>query len=115
MVSPDDAGIPEVDAARARAMVEQGALLLDVREHDEWDAGHAPQAVHAPLRTLSLDHVDGAEQVVVVCRSGRRSAAATAALREHGVDAHNLAGGMPAWRDAGAPLTTDTGRPPAII
>ena len=102
---------PEVAAGRGAALVEAGALLLDVREPDEWEAGHAPAAVLVPMgqvhdraSTLSSGRV-----IVVICRSGGRSAAVTELLRARGYDAVNLAGGMRSW--AGLPVTTDGGTP----
>ncbi|NNG37016.1 rhodanese-like domain-containing protein [Nakamurella aerolata] len=87
-----------------------GAALLDVREDDEWQAGHAPQAVHIPLPQLAerLDEVPEGDPVYVVCRSGGRSARATAFLNANGWDAVNVAGGMSAWAAAGRPLTADS-------
>ena len=88
----------------AQALLDKGALLLDVREPDEWRAGHAPPATLIPMgqvlaKTNDLPR-DGT--IVVVCRSGGRSAAVTDALRAGGFDAVNLAGGMCAWVGRGA-------------
>lgn len=109
--------LPTVDAHEALSLLAGDAVLLDVREHNEWDAGHAPDALHVPLGELAADTTVAGlgRQVLVVCRSGRRSAAATSALRAAGIDAHNLDGGMQAWRDAGAPLVTDHGLEPIIL
>ena len=84
-------------------------LLLDVREQDEWDAGHAPQAVHVPLHEVPVRWPTalaerGDRRVSVVCRVGGRSAHATAYLLAQGVDAVNVDGGMFAWQDAGLPV-----------
>lgn len=93
-----------------------GALLLDVREPDEWAAGHAPSAVHVPLGELPgrLAEVPRDRPVVAVCRGGGRSAKATAFLREAGVDAHNLDGGMKAWAAAGNPMEAVGAAPPTV-
>jgi rhodanese-related sulfurtransferase len=97
---------PEVSPVDAVALVDAGALLLDVREDDEWQAGHAPQAHHLPMSRLQHDYerlpVD--RQIVCVCHVGARSAAVAAALRNAGWDAVNLAGGMDAWERAGLPV-----------
>jgi len=109
--------VPEADVATAVALITANAVILDVRESDEWRAGHAPQAVHIPLDTLAatpLSQFQG-KRVVVVCRSGRRSALATAALRRSGVNAVNLIGGMQAWRDQGQQLVAESGSTPAVI
>lgn len=96
----------DVDATTAQAMIKDGALLLDVREKGEWDAGHAPKAKHIPLGTLGskLGTLRQDRTVIVVCRSGNRSSRACAMLTEAGFDAHNLKGGMHAWQSAGLPM-----------
>ena len=104
--------VPEVDVATAARLAEQGlALLVDVREDDEWAAGRAPTAVHVPLGQLSRTAVPRERPVLAICRSGNRSATAAAQLLARGVDAHNVTGGMRAWQAAGLPVTTDAGRP----
>ena len=106
----DSQQVPAVDAVEGERLVrEEGALLLDVREPDEWSAGHAPEAVHVPLRTLPANRPERGRRVVAVCRSGARSASATAALRQWGYDAVNLDGGMQAWEAAGLAVVTDGG------
>lgn len=60
----------------ARAAADGRVLLLDVREADEWAAGHAPHAVHRPLGALDPQQVPTDRPVVTVCRSGNRSAKA---------------------------------------
>jgi DMSO/TMAO reductase YedYZ molybdopterin-dependent catalytic subunit/rhodanese-related sulfurtransferase/glyoxylase-like metal-dependent hydrolase (beta-lactamase superfamily II) len=103
--------VPEVGPRAAKAMIDSGALMLDVREPAEWDAGHAPQATHVPMGNVH-DHRGDLPQdrpIVVVCRSGGRSAAVTESLRRWGFDAVNLAGGMCAWTAAG--LTVDESPP----
>lgn len=102
---------PEVDVADGAGLVEAGAILLDVREPDEWTAGHAPAAVHLPLGSLGSAPVQdwAGRRVVVICRSGNRSRTATDALVGRGVDALNLIGGMHAWQVHGLPVVTSTG------
>lgn len=97
------------------ALLDQGAALLDVREADEWAAGHASAARHVPLNQLSLDNVPAGDPLLVVCHVGGRSAMATQALRNAGVPAVNVAGGMAAWEQAGLPVVTDDGTPGTII
>ncbi len=86
--------------------VPPGTVLLDVREQDEWDAGHAPQAVHIPLGDLPnrVGELDPDARVLVVCHSGARSARATAWLNQGGYDAANVDGGMVDWARAGLPV-----------
>src|SRR5256712_4775132 len=80
--------------------------LLDVREQDEWDAGHIEGAQHIPLGELAarLGEVPKAQTVVAVCRSGSRSDRAAKGLRLSGVEAENLDGGVTARSRAGPPL-----------
>jgi len=90
-------------------------VLLDVREDDEWQAGHAPGALHVPLGQVParLDEIPDGE-VHVICRSGGRSGQAVAWLTRNGYDVSNVAGGMHAWVDAGRPLVSETGAAPVV-
>ncbi|HLS48662.1 MAG TPA: rhodanese-like domain-containing protein [Actinomycetaceae bacterium] len=90
-------------------------VVLDVREQVEWDHGHAPDAVHIPLSELPerIDELPEAE-LVVVCRSGGRSARATQWLNHAGFEARNLDGGMKAWWAAGLPLQAAQGVEPSV-
>ncbi len=99
-----------VEAARAIA---DGAVLVDVRQPDEWRAGHAPAARHIALRQLGnrLHEIPADRPVITVCRSGHRSAMAANILDRRGYTATNLAGGMTAWATAGLPVVTDTDQP----
>ena len=84
-----------------------GAVLLDVREYEEWSAGHAPDAVHVPLARVSeAAQRFAGQQVLTVCRGGNRSAQAATALVGAGIDVRNAAGGMSAWAAAGATPST---------
>ncbi len=99
-------------------MIPDGALLLDVREDDEWVAGHPPEAVHIPMSALldRLDEVPRDRTVVVVCRVGSRSAQVAAYLRQQGwPDVHNLDGGLVAWVRAGRELVSETAAPPTVL
>ena len=109
--------VPAVGPEEAARRVDEGAVLLDVREPDEWQAGHAPNAVHVPLAALaaSIDQLDKEQPVVAVCRVGGRSERAAAVLLQRGYDAVNLAGGMQAWNAAGMPVITDLGDAGQII
>ena len=103
----------KVTAAEAAARVDDGAMLLDVREPDEWQAGHAPRARHIPLGQLPqrARELPANKPIVAVCRSGNRSACAAAILADAGRDASNLAGGMRAWARAGLPVVAKGGGP----
>jgi rhodanese-related sulfurtransferase len=114
---PDGGPTPaEVGPEEADSLVRAGALLLDVREDYEWDAGHVADAVHIPLGQLTerVGELPDSRQVVVVCRSGVRSAQAAAFLGASGGDAVNLAGGMRAWAAAGLPFEAADGAPGVV-
>jgi rhodanese-related sulfurtransferase len=93
-----------------------GAVLLDVREGDEWAAGHIDGAVHVPLGDVParLVELPAADPLYVICRSGSRSGRAVAWLDRQGIAAVNVAGGMQAWASAGRPMVAEAG-PPAVI
>jgi rhodanese-related sulfurtransferase len=98
------------------ASVPEDVWLLDVREDDEWAAGHAPGARHIPLGQLGAraGEVPQDELVYVICRSGGRSAKAAQALAGAGWRAVNVAGGMQDWAAAGRPMVTDSGADPYV-
>ncbi len=81
-------------------------VLVDVREQDEWDRGHAPDAVHIPLGQLErrLSELPKSRPLVVTCRGGGRASRAVTYLRSEGYDAHILEGGMLVWFRQNRPL-----------
>ena len=101
----------ELSPERVRAMVDAGAQVVDVREEREWDAGRMPGSAHIELNELTprSEEVAKDRPVVFVCRTGNRSGMAADAFREAGWDAHNMAGGLVAWREAGLPLEPENG------
>lgn len=105
-----------VDAIEAARLVEDtGALLLDVRDPEEWRAGHAPAAHHLPAREVCADVLPATHLVVTVCRSGgRRSTTVAEHLRADGIHAVSLVGGMQAWVAEGLPVITDAGTPGSV-
>ncbi|UGY92615.1 rhodanese-like domain-containing protein [Streptomyces gobiensis] len=87
-------------------------FVLDVREDDEWAAGHAEGALHVPMsgfvaRLGEVTEQAGDQRIFVVCRVGGRSAQVTQYLVGQGFDAVNVEGGMQAWEAAGRPLVGD--------
>lgn len=107
--------IEAVSPQEAAGHRDRGAVLLDVRENDEWAAGHAPGAVHVPLAEVSAAATRFADaEVLSVCRSGNRSAKAAEALAAVGVKVRNVAGGMTAWMAAGLPVVRDDGTPGTV-
>lgn len=106
--------IPQIDVRT----VSEDAVILDVRETNEFEAGHAPGAVSIPLgelraRLAEVPNVDGS--LLVVCRSGVRSQAAAEFLADRGVEVANVAGGTLAWHAAGKTLVSETGETPAVV
>jgi rhodanese-related sulfurtransferase len=98
---------PQEAAAQLRD--EDGWQVVDVRTPEERPDGVIEGDVLIPLDELSrrAGEIDPTRPALIYCRSGSRSAMAVAALRSAGYDAHNLAGGMLAWLDAGLPVAGD--------
>ena len=108
---------PKVPAVGA-GEVDDEAFLLDVREDDEWRAGHAPGAHHLPMMEIParMGEVPTEGDVVVICRSGGRSAQVVAYLVNNGWDnVRNLDGGMQSWAGAGRPLVSEDGHPARVV
>lgn len=98
-------GVSAVEARRLQ--LEEGAILLDVREAHEWQGGHAPQAKHVPLGELErkLSQLPKEKTIIVTCASGMRSRTASKVLLANGFPrVLNLSGGMSAWRTARLPI-----------
>jgi rhodanese-related sulfurtransferase len=96
-----------VDVAHARALQQEGAVLIDVREPIEYRAGHARGARNIPLSQLRnrTGEIRTNKTVLVICQSGHRSQSALAMLqREQIADVRNVLGGTSAWRRAGLPM-----------
>ena len=107
----------DVDHAAASAFGASDVVLLDVRENDEWMAGHAPTARHLPMSELParVDELPRHTRLVGMCRSGNRSSQVTAWLRRQGYHAVNMTGGMQLWASHGHPVIDDTGHPGRVI
>ena len=104
--------VPEVLSADLPA----GVFLLDVREGDEWTAGHAPDAVHVRLGELGtrVSELPRDREVYVICRSGARSAYAAQTLAVGGLSTVNVADGMTGWAVAGRPMISEDGSEPHV-
>lgn len=85
------------------------AVLLDVREDDEWALGHAPGALHIPLADVParIEEIDPDAEIYVVCRQGGRSLGAVEYLTRIGYEVFQVSGGMVAWQNSGRPLESD--------
>ncbi len=99
-----------VDPRDVRDMLTRGeAVLVDVREPDAFASGHAVGARNIPIGELAdrLDELPDGRQVVTTCGGGTRGPKAAAQLRELGVDARVLRGGLRGWTGADLPVQTD--------
>lgn len=111
------APLPSVEAAA----VPSDGLVLDVREADEWAAGHVAGALHVPMSDFVARFGEVTEALAdgrrayVMCRVGGRSAQVTQYLVQQGIDAVNIDGGMLAWDGAGRPMITDNGSPAFVL
>ena len=106
-ISPEDAAAKLQDAA---------AAIVDVREKDEWDEEHIPNAIHLSRGTIELEieekFPDKNAMIVCHCGSGGRSALAAESLQKMGYkNVRSMAGGMKAWKAAGLPTTKLEDRP----
>ncbi len=103
-------GVEQADTLKATRLYNDDALVLDVREDNEYAAGHIPQARHIPLGQLGgrLQELDKfkSRPILVTCRSGQRSARACGMLKKAGFETvYNQAGGILAWERANLPVT----------
>jgi rhodanese-related sulfurtransferase len=109
--------VTDVDVTEADRLVAAGALLLDVREDDEWDAGHAPAAVHVPMGQVvdRIGELPTDRTIVCMCRLGGRSGSVALHLAGAGYDVRNAGGGMVAWAAAGLPVVDGSGVPGRVV
>ena len=100
-----ESSTPEI-AVEEFAAVRESGVLVDVREPEEYVAGHVPGAVPIPMSQLAtrMGEIDKTSPVFVICASGNRSSAMTDLLRGAGFDAVSVAGGTGAWTRSGRPL-----------
>jgi rhodanese-related sulfurtransferase len=102
--------IPEIDVEELVRRREAGALLIDVRQPDEYEDGHVPGALLVPLGDLArrIDEVPSDREVLVICRSGGRSLKAAEIMAAAGRRPVNVAGGTLAWVEAGRAVARGT-------
>jgi len=107
----DDSVIPQADVPGLPADFGPEATLLDVREDDEWQRGHAPGAQHIPMGDVParIHEIDIDKPLYVICHAGGRSQRVAQYLQREGYEPANVDGGMLAWADAGRPVVTDAG------
>ncbi len=117
MVAEAKSRIENLTPDQVEAEVANGALLVDIREPAEREAGHIPGSLHAVRGMLEFYADPGAghyhkpefepgRRIVLHCAAGGRSALAAAALQDMGHDVAHLEGGFGAWKEAGKPVTT---------
>ncbi len=100
------ADTPEISVQEAQKRIENGALLLDVREQNEYDEERIPGGQLLPLSELMArfeDEVPQGSEIIAQCRSGKRSAQATDFLRAQGLEVVNMEGGILKWKAEGLP------------
>jgi rhodanese-related sulfurtransferase len=109
-MAEDQTAALEVDLDTFAEAYEGGAVVLDVRNPDEYVEGHVPGAKLIPLGELGArqDEIPDGDPVYVVCASGGRSLAATKAMVEAGYRAVSVAGGTKGWIEQGRPIVTGT-------
>jgi rhodanese-related sulfurtransferase len=108
--------VQHLDPAESRQRVDGGALLLDVRNPDEWQTGHAEGAAWIPMAELAerQEELPTDREILVICKVGGRSARVAEALVAAGYAAANVAGGLEAWQASGFAIVTDDGRPGSV-
>lgn len=111
--------IPSIETHAVPDPLPTGLVVLDVREDDEWAAAHIDGAVHIPLMDLPArmgEFVElEADQTLIVCKAGGRSARAGAYLAQQGYEVVNLIDGMIGWERAGRAMVSETGAQPQVI
>lgn len=116
IMAMDDVDVPQCEVTELPDVLGDTAALLDVREPDEWQGGHAPGAQHIPLGEVParLAEIDTTKELFVICHFGGRSQRVAQYLVRNGFDAVNVVGGMAARAAAGRPVVTDDGAPGSI-
>ncbi|HUY11798.1 MAG TPA: rhodanese-like domain-containing protein [Candidatus Dormibacteraeota bacterium] len=98
----------EIEPSAVNAMLQNGAVLLDVREPDEWAEAHITGAIHIPLGEIArrANELPEAQNIICMCRSGGRSAKAQRSLLQSGRfgEIFNMSGGILRWLEAGLPV-----------
>lgn len=105
--------LPHISPARAKELIAHGAVLVDIREPDEYARAHIAQARHEPLSRLGTIKVGaGTPAIIFHCKSGGRTAANVERLRAAtDCEAFILEGGIDAWKTAGLPIVENRKQP----
>jgi rhodanese-related sulfurtransferase len=109
--------LPRISPARAKELIDAGAVLVDIREADEHARSRIPAVRHVPLSRLDRLEIErGANAVIFHCRSGNRTASNADRLAQcTACEAYILDGGIDAWRSAGLPVIDNRGQPIEIM
>lgn len=107
----EELGVGQIEVADLPAQFGPSAVLLDVREDDEWQRGHAADAQHIPMGDIParIGEIDQDAQLFLVCHAGGRSLRVAKYLARNGFEPLNVNGGMLAWAGSGRPVITDDG------
>lgn len=101
--SSEESNYETIDISDVTKFQEQGTIVVDVREVDEYEAGHIPGAMNKPLSEISAGNYEGLnpeQSYVIVCQSGNRSKQASDILTEEGYQVTNVEQGMSSWTGA---------------
>jgi rhodanese-related sulfurtransferase len=111
MKGMDEVEVAQAEIAEVPSTFGSSVVLLDVREDDEWQRGHAPGAQHIPMGQIParLGEIDPGAKLFVVCQAGGRSQRVAQYLARNGYAPVNVSGGMSAWAAAGRSVITDDG------
>ncbi len=107
----DDVEVVQADAADVPLTFDESAILLDVREDDEWQRGHVTGARHIPMGDVParMGEIDADATLYVMCHAGGRSQRVAQYLARNGYEPINVSGGILAWAGIGRPVVTDDG------
>jgi rhodanese-related sulfurtransferase len=107
----DDGLVGHVEIADVPTAFGPEVVLLDVREDDEWQRGHAAGAQHIPMGDVParIGEIDNQATLYVVCHAGGRSLRVAQYLARNGYEPINVTGGMLAWAGTGRAVVTDDG------
>ena len=112
----DSSEVPQLEVSALPTAFGEAAVLLDVREDDEWRLGHAPGAQHIPMGDVParIGEIDPDLDLIIIYNSKESSKRVAMYLQRNGYEAANVDGGMLAWARAGRPVVTDDGAPGAV-
>lgn len=109
LVNDAKANIEEVSVEEAQNRMKKGAKLIDVREDNEWQSGHATDAIHLGKGIIERDIINKIPEknteLILYCGGGYRSALSADTLQKMGyTSVYSMAGGWKAWQNEGAPV-----------